>query len=230
MVRRTRIWVGFVPLVLVLMHVTGCTGDDGSKDQEAAPRTPVTGSFVGKLKDTQAFVAVVAGPDADGTSPVTVHVSDGRGRSATLTGEISDNTFTATADKGGGRAEGTLTPEAVTGTVELPGGESGSYEATPPSGAAGLYELTVSKGGGLSGASASGLALSGDVALGKDGKGKVRLVDGRRLAFAVTRSRAEVPLRAGQVRLIVLENGQVRGIARGRPDGDRRAYYALRSS
>lgn len=229
MVKRTRIWVGFV--LLVLIPLTGCTGAD-SPDDARPQEEPVTGSFVGKVEGSGAFVAVVAAPaaDGDGAGVVHVHVSDGRGRGATLSGTVSGDTFTATSEDGGAEAEGTLTRESVSGTVTLPGVESGSYEATPPSGAAGVYELTVSPAGDLTGASAAGLVVTGEMALARRGTGKVRLVDGRRLELAVTRTRADLALRAGQVRLIVLEDGEVRGLASSTRATGPRSHYVIRSS
>jgi hypothetical protein len=120
----------------------------------------------------------------------------------------------------------------VTGTVELPDGKTARYEATPPSGAAGLYELTVSSVGELSGASAAGLGVTGQITLGKRGTGTLRLVDGKRLEFSVTRTRAGdlAHLRAGQVRLIILSDGDLRGVAKGRPSNGGRSDFFIRSA
>ena len=98
--------------------------------------------------------------------------------------------------------------------------------------AAGLYELTVSSGGELSGASAAGLAVKGDITLGKRGTGVLRLVDGNRLEFALTRKRAGdlAHLRAGQVRLIVLSGRRAAGRGQGSALERPRFEFFIRST
>jgi len=238
MVKRTRIWVWFMPVVLLLTPLAGCSGDDDERpDGEKAVEADnaVVGSFVGEVSGTEAFVAVVAAPAEGGkdSDAVQIYISDGRGVSEWFSGPISDGGFVAQSDDGDAQTEGTLSGDSVTGTVVLPGGKTGRYEASPPSGGAGLYELTVSSGGELSGVSANGLAVKGEIKLRKRGTGMVRLVDGTRLAFALTRKRAGdlAHLRAGQVRLIVLSDGELRGVAKGRPSRDgRRSDFFIRST
>jgi hypothetical protein len=228
MVERTRIWVWFILVVLLLMPFAGCTGDDGPDDEEAEKAVTadkaIVGSFVGKVSGTKAFVAVVAGP-AEGekdSGAVQIYVSDGKRLSEWFSGPISDNSFVAKSDDGDAEARGKLSGDSVTGTVALPSGKTVRYEASPPSGAAGLYELTVSSAGELRGASAAGLGVTGEITLGKRGTGMLRLVDGKRLEFGVTRKRAGelARLRAGQVRLIVLPGGELRGAGKSRPAAD----------
>jgi hypothetical protein len=237
MVKRKRICVWFMPVLLLLTPLAGCSGDDddrpdGKKAVEAD--NAVVGSFVGEVSGTEAFVAVVAAPaeGGKGSGAVQIYISDGRGVSEWFSGPISDGGFVAQSDDGDAETEGTLSGDSVTGTVVLPGGKTGRYEASPPSGGAGLYELTVSSGGELSGVSAAGLAVKGEVTLGKRGTGMVSLVDGTRLAFALTRKRAgdHAHLRAGQVRLIVLSDGELRGVAKGRPSNDGRFEFFIRST
>jgi hypothetical protein len=225
MVERTRIWVWFILVVLLLMPFAGCTGDDGPDDEEAEKAVTadkaVVGSFVGKVSGTKAFVAVVAAPAAgeQDSRAVQVYVSDGRRLSEWFSGSISDNSFVAKSDDGSTQVKGKLSGESVTGTVELPGGKTARYEASPPSGAAGLYDLTVSPAGELSGASAAGLGVTGEVTMRRRGTGRLNLVDGKRLKFDVTRDASGdlSRLRAGQVRLIVLASGQLRGAGKSRP-------------
>lgn len=237
MVNRTH-RVGFLLVMLLLMPLAGCSGgdsDDGSAaDKGADPETAVVGSFVGEVSGTEAFVAVVAAP-AKGekdSGTVQVYVSDGRRLSESFSGPISDGGFLAKSDDGDAEAEGRLTAGSVTGTVLLPGGKSVPFEASSPSGAAGVYELKVSSAGELSGASAAGLSLTGQMTLGRRGTGKVRLVDGKRLEFAVTRKRTGglAHLRRGEVRLIVLSDGELRGVAKARPSNGRRLEFFLRSA
>jgi hypothetical protein len=242
MVKRTRIWVWFVLVGLLLMP--GCSGGDSPEGKEAqkaaeaekaAPAdNAVVGSFVGEISGTEAFVAVVAAPAEGGkdSGAVQIYVSDGRGLSEWFSGPISDSSFVAKSDDGDAETEGELSGDSVTGTLVLPGGESVEYEASPPSGAAGLYELTVSSAGELSGASAAGLGVTGEITLRKRGTGTLRLVDGKRLEFAVTQEQANdlAHLRAGQVRLIVLPGGELRGAGKGGPAGGGGSDFFIRSA
>ena len=228
MAKRTRIWAWLVLAVFLVLPFAACSGGESSDDDEAERAvkadTAVAGSFVGKVSGTKAFVAVVAGP-AEGeqdSRAVQVYVSDGRRLSEWLSGSISDNSFVAKSDDGSTQVKGKLSDESVTGTVALPSGKTVRYEASPPSGAAGLYELTVSSVGELRGASAAGLGVTGEITLGKRGTGMLRLVDGKRLRFGVIRKRAGdlARLRAGEVRLIVLPGGELRGAGKSRPAAD----------
>jgi hypothetical protein len=239
MVKRTPIGVWLMAGALLLTALAGCSGDDdgrpkGEKAERAVEAAELFGSFVGKVSGTSAFVAVVAAPAQEGqdAGAVQIFISDGRGLSEWFSGPISDGGFVAQSDDGEAEAEGKLSAGSVTGTVELPGGKTGSFEASPPSGGAGLYELTVSSSGELSGASAAGLALKGDVTLGRRGTGLIKMVDGKRLKLALTRKRADdlAHLRAGQVRLIVLSDGELRGVAKSRPSRDGRFQFFIRSA
>ena len=214
-------------VVFLLVPLVGRGADDGpdaGKAQQAASTEPaIAGSFVGEVSGTDAFVAVVAAPAEGGkdSGAVQIYVYDGRGLSEWFSGPISDSRFVAKSDDGDVETEGRLSGDSVTGTVVLPGGKTVRYEASPPSGAAGFYELTVSAAGELSGASAAGLAVTGEIPLGKRGTGMLRMVDGKRLEFDVTRKRAGdlAHLRGGQVHLIVLAGGELRGAGKGRPSG-----------
>jgi hypothetical protein len=236
MVKRTRIWVWFMLVGLLL--VPGCSGDDSPEGTEAEKAAEadnaVVGSFVGEVSGTEAFVAVVAAPAEGGkdSGAVQIYVSDGRGLSEWFSGPISDSSFLAKSDDGDAETEGELSGDSVTGTVVLPGGETVRYEASPPSGAAGLYELTVSSAGELSGASAAGLGVTGEITLGKRGTGMLRLVDGARLEFAITQKQAGdlAHLSAGQVRLIVLPGGELRGAGRSRPTDGEGSEIFIRSA
>ena len=155
-----------------------------------------------------------------------------RGISEWFSGAISDNRFEAQSDDGDAQTEGTLSGDSVTGTVMLPGGGTATYEAGPPSGAAGLYELAVSARGEISGASAAGLAVRGKLALGPRATGRLILVDGKRLELALTRKRAGnlAHLRAGHVRLIVLSDGELRGAVKSRLSKGSRHQFFIRSA
>jgi hypothetical protein len=194
---------------------------------------PVAGSFVGEVSGTRAFVAVIAAPAQGNVDSrgVQVFVSDGRRLSEWFSGSILDNSFIAESEDGDTEAKGTLSGDSVTGTVELPGGKTVKYEASPPSGPAGLYELTVSSGGALSGASTAGLGVTGEITLERPGTGILRLVDGGRITFDVTPAGELIPTRTGQVHLIVLPGGQLRGAGTaGQTAGDDRSDFFIRSA
>ena len=223
---------------LLLTALTGCSGDDDPPPDDTADKavdsSELVGSYVGEVADTKAFVAVVAAPAQEGqdSGAVQVYVSDGKGLSEWFSGPTAGGGFSAESDDGDATAEGELSGGSVTGTVTLPDGTEGRYEASPPSGGAGLYELTVSPGGELSGASAAGLALTGDMTLGRRGTGVIRTVDGTRLKLALTRKRGDdlSHLRSGQVRLIVLSDGELRGAARSRPSARGGFEFFIRSA
>jgi transposase len=246
LVKRTRIWVSLVvavvavaaAVVFLLLPLAGWGGDDGpdagKAEQAAKTGQAFDGSFVGEVSGTEALVAVVAEPAGDNQQnrrEVQIYLADGRRVSEWFVGSISGNSFTVKSDDGDAQAKGKLSSDSVTGTVELPGGKTVRYEASPPSGAAGLYDLTVSSDGDVSGASAAGLGVTGEMTLRKRGTGMLRLVDGERLEFDVTRKPAGnlLRLRAGQFRLIVLPNGQLVGAGKSRPteDSPQKAFFIV---
>jgi hypothetical protein len=165
-------------------------------------------------------VAVVASPAARGEErrELTVYACDAKRLCEWFSGSASGNSFTVGAERGDGEARGELTRKAATGTIELSDGETVRYEAVPATATAGLYDLTLSSSGKLSGASATGVGLTGKSTIPKPGDGSLKLADGKRLKLDVTRSsaRGSVPLRAGQVLAIVLPDHQLRGAARSR--------------
>jgi hypothetical protein len=207
---RTRACASLAAVLLLLVPVAGCGGDE--REDEQADR-PVEGTFVGEVAGTEALVAVVAAPPAQGQDArdATVYVSDGAESSADLAGSIADNSFSA--ETAGATAKGDVAGDAVKGTVELPGGVSGDYDARRAIGAAGLYTLEVARDGTLSGASAAGVGLTSKSKLRVPGAGALRFADGKRRRFRVTAApggeRGRV--RSGELRLIVLPDGRLRG-------------------
>jgi transposase-like protein len=231
MFKRKRIWVSLVAVgaaaaaaaVFLLVAVAGGDEDDGpagTPGQAAKAEQPVEGSFVGEVSGTEAFVAVVAEPAGDNQQnrrQVQVYVADGDSLSEWFSGSISDNSFAAPFDDGDGEVKGKLSRDSVAGTVELPDGETARYTANRPGGAAGLYDLSVSRRGKLTGASAGGLGLRGTIKL-PEGTGTLRLADGRRLKLNISEAPATdlAHLGAGEARLIVLANGEIRGAGKSR--------------
>lgn len=202
---------------MLLLSVTGCGDDDDDGNEAEQTAKPVAGTFVGKVPKGGPFVSVVASPATKGEErrPVTVYVCDARRVCELLAGSATGNDFTANAEDGEGKASGKLTRKTASGSIDLPGEESMRYEAGRATAAAGVYNLTVSANGRIRGASAAGVALTGTSTLPEPGTGTLKLADGSRLKFRTTRTSSEAgPLEAGQLRLIVLSNGQLRGVGK----------------
>jgi hypothetical protein len=208
-----------ISAVLLLAALAGCGGGDDAEGVKKKAK-PLEGTFVGKAEGADAFVAVVASPLADGHErrELTVYACDAKRVCEWFSGSAARNSFEVGAERGDGEASGELTREAATGSIELSDGKTLRYKAERATAAAGLYDLTVSPGGKLTGASATGVGLTGKSTIPKPGDGSLKLADGKRLKLDVTRStaRGSVPLRAGQVLAIVLPDHQLRGAARSR--------------
>ena len=206
--------------VLLLAALAGCGGDGGDERERAKEVKPLEGTFVGKADGGEAFVAVVASPAARGQErrELTLYACDARRLCEWFSGSAAGNSFRVGAERGDGEASGELTRKAATGSIELSDGKTLRYKAERATAAAGLYDLTVSSSGKLTGASATGVGLTGKSTIPKPGDGSLKLADGKRLKLDVTRSsaRGSVPLRAGQVLAIVLPDHQLRGVARSR--------------
>lgn len=204
-------------MLLLLAAPAGCGGERDA-EKRVKEVTPLAATFVGKVDGTGAFVAVVASPAARGQEQgeVTVYVCDGRRICDWFSGSASAGSFRVGADDGDGEATGDLTRKAATGTIELSRGKTLRYEADRATATAGLYDLTVSPRGQLSGASAAGVGVTGRSTIPKPGDGLLKLADGARLKLEVTRSSrgGSIPLREGQVRVIVLPDRELRGVAR----------------
>jgi hypothetical protein len=227
MFKPTRVGVAVVA-VLLFAPLAACGGDD---DEREAEQKPVDGSFVGKLSGADALVAVVAAPAEKGKDKrtATIYVSDGSELSESFTGSITRNSLTATSEEV--EAKGELAGDSAKGTVELPDGKSAKYEARRAIGAAGLYQLTVSKKGTLSGASAAGVGLTSKSRLRVPGKGALKFADGKRRKFEVTNASGgdRGPVRAGELKLIVLPDGQMSG-AGARKAGASEPEFFLKAS
>jgi hypothetical protein len=219
MLKRTRFWLSFTA-VLLATSLAACgednDGDDGQVDDK---QKPVAGTFVGKVPNTDAFVSVVSAPPVKGQDKreVTVLVCDAKRLCEGYSGSATGNDFVATGD-GEGEAKGKLSERSAGGSIELPGGKTVQYKAGPATATAGVYDLTVSARGKLSGVSAAGVGLRGKSSLPDPGTGTLKLADGKRLKFEVSRPAAgdPVPLGAGEVRLIVLPDYQLRGAGKSR--------------
>jgi hypothetical protein len=205
--------------LLLLAPLAACGGGDNRDDRPTDKA--VEGTFVGKVSGNEAFVAVVAATAARGkdTRELTMFVSDGGRLSESLEGSVRDNSFTAKST--GATAKGKLEGNSVSGTLTLPGGKDVSYRATRATAAAGLYDLTVSSKGQLSGASATGVGLTSKSSLRAPGFGNIKFADGKRRKFEVTADALADPVRlgAGQLRMIVMPDGELSGAGAARPTG-----------
>jgi hypothetical protein len=238
MLRRTRMWGGLAP-ALVLVALAGCGGDDdggndgkGNDGADKAGRA-VSDSFVGTIGSNKAFVAVVAAPPAEGQEKrsVNVYVCDAARLCEWYSGSSAGNDFTA-ASESGGESKGTLSRKAAKGTIQPAGGDELRYRAARATAAAGVYELDVARDGRLKGASASGVGLTGKSPLPNPGSGSIKLADGTRVKVNVTSKAGDpIALDAGKARLIILDDGKLRGAARSRPvEGGEAASFFIRSS
>jgi hypothetical protein len=219
--------------VLLLAAPVGCGDDDDGNDNNNDERqaAPVAGTFVGKLASSGDFVAVVAAPPAKGQDrrAVTTFVCDGEQVCESFSGTAEGNDVTVKSEDGKRQAEVTLTQKGANGSVELPEGKTGRYNAREATATAGLYDLTVTPRGRVTGASAAGVGLTGRITLPPPGTGRLKLADGTRLRFEVTANRSGEPaLRPGQLRLIVLPEGEARGA--GKSGGQDGADFFVRGS
>ena len=202
--------------VVLLALVAGCGGED--RPSEQGKSKPLDGTFLGKVTGTNALVAVVAAPPTgkEKRQDVTIYLSDGSKLSERLAGPVERNSFAAATDDRDAEVKGELNGNSVKGTITLTDGKKVRYEASRATGAAGLYDLTVSPKGKISGASATGIGLTGKTALEADGTGILKLADGTRHKFDVTGTAGDLELRSGELRVIVLGDGELRGAGRAR--------------
>jgi hypothetical protein len=229
-IRRGNALLTISALLLGLSAVAGCGGDDDEAVEKNA--TLVEGTFVGKARGTKAFVAVVASPAAQGKRrrDVTVFACDAKTLCKWLSGSANGNTFSVPAADDDAKANGRLTAKAVRGKIELRGGKMVKYVAAPAAATAGLYALTVSPKGELTGASAAGVGLTGKSTLPSPGPGTLKLADGTRLKFDATENSDDpIRLRAGDVRVIVLPGRQLRGAGKSRGGEDGASDFFMRS-
>jgi hypothetical protein len=221
--------------LLLVAFVAGCGGDDGddSDDREQTSR-PVAGTYVGKVSEGNTFVSVVADPPSKGQErrAVAVYACDAESTCELFSGSATGNDFTASAERGEGRAEGKLSRRSASGSIELPGAESVRYKVGRATAAAGVYNLSVSANGRIRGASAAGVALTGTSTLPEPGRGTLKLADGSRLRFQITRAPVQArTLDPGQLRLIVLPGGQLRGIGKTKQsEGGNQLVFFVRSA
>jgi len=150
-----------VALCLVLFS---CGDDAGTKS--AAPA--VTGEFVGKASAEDAYVAVFTGNAKDnGRFDVVAYVCNRQvplGGSTQLaewfTGSGANNAVDLKSEAGTSRLKATLEAGRVTGTIELPGGKTVTFEAASSAdGPAGIFVVNLDDQGNLVGTSRGGKTM-----------------------------------------------------------------------
>jgi hypothetical protein len=179
-------------------------------------------TFVGETSDPATFVAVVvAEAEGDGGErQARAYLCNAAEIDVWLMGTLSGEQLALQAEDGA-RLEGTLAEERVAGTVTLAEDTPVSFVAEPATGIAGLYTVTIEDDGRLRGVSATGGPLEGRVETAEDTPGATPTA-GVRLVMTVTAPEGEtaelqaavVPatmVESGTARLIVREDGQLRG-------------------
>jgi hypothetical protein len=146
-------------LTLILALLVRC----GGEEEQA-----IAGQFVGTASD-DTFVAVVADEPVtvDGERKFQAFVCDGKpqGIAEWFTGSLAGNTFDLTSVSTNAQIHGTLAETSTTGTVTLPDAQSRDFDGsrTRLREGDGIYELTSTSEGQLSGSSKNGAQLVGHV-------------------------------------------------------------------
>ena len=148
--------------------VGGCgagQGGAGGQQDEHTTRGPVVGEFVGKVPDSDAFVALVSEKPKEGEEKrkVRVYLCDGQEISEWFVGQARSNELDLSSE-GGARLDARLTDAVATGTIMLPngGGEALSFEASPATGVEGFYVVSVpTEEGQVSSTSIRGAQIQG---------------------------------------------------------------------
>ena len=202
-------------LALLGLSVVGCGGQQqgGSQGKEEESPQLVTGSFVGEIQEIDSFVALVADEPQDGEEAreVRAYLCDGLTINEWFRGSVTGDDLDLSSENEV-RLKGQLTSDAATGTFTNLNGDSVPFEASPATGIAGLYNVTLSDDGTLSGTSERGGQLEGQ--LGdqlQDGSypvsGTITSPDGETQDFEAFAS----PEASGNLRWIALPDGRIRG-------------------
>jgi hypothetical protein len=220
---------------LMLAGLAGCGGDDDEDGDRGGEETakPVEGTFVGRARPGDAFVAVIASPAPKGKRrrDATVFICDGKALCEWLAGSANGNDFTATSDDDDAKASGRVSGKAARGSIELADGNTVTFAARAAAATAGLYTMKVTANGRLTGASAAGVGLTGSSTLPEPGPGRLRLADGTRLRFTASESSTDDAIRfpAGEARVIVLPNRRLTGAGNTRGGENGGSAFFLRS-
>lgn len=206
-------------LMLVLWLVAGCASPGQEKEKGSqASGGPVVGEFVGEIPEADTFVALVAEEPQEGgdTREVRAYLCDDESINEWFVGSASGDELQLTSESGV-QLLARLTGESSTGTVTLTDGRSFPFEALPATGIPGLYDVSTTSGGQVSGTSWSGARLEGQRADSpqEDGNylisGTIIPTEGQLGEF-----KAEVAgTEATEGRFIVLPDGRLKGGKKG---------------
>ena len=199
-----------VSMLVVGLLTAGCAGP--GEEEKSTP--PVAGHFVGATSDPDTLVAIVVDEAEQGEDQRTVkaYLGDGYIIDEWFTDTVTGDSFDLTSD-GGARLMGQLSSDAASGTATLSNRASVSFEATPATGVAGLYNVSVYNDGQMSGTSERGGQLEGQIGNTPrpDGlypvSGTITSPDDRSQNFEAVCGTN----RAADIRIIALASGQMRG-------------------
>jgi hypothetical protein len=206
--------VGLVVVLALLVVAAGCGGGGSGQGEKAEQQpveeqqTPVVGEFVGDVSDADAFFALIAEePQETDERNIRAYLCDGKQLTEWFTGTASGDQVELSSENGVG-LEGTLDPEAATGTITLSDGATIGFEAPLASGPDGFYAVNVpASGGSFSATSFSGALLEGTRSGGEEVSGTITPPEGEAVEFGVS----DPNLEEGEDRWIVLsEDGQLR--------------------
>jgi hypothetical protein len=125
---------------LLALAVGGCS----NSNDKAGERTSITGSFIGTVSGSDAYVAIVVGPRGD----TLAHVTDGEWSVDWLDGTLTGRTATL-SNNGGATLDARFTGSAVTGGFTRPGLQTLSFTARAARTPAGFYRAQESFADGL---------------------------------------------------------------------------------
>jgi hypothetical protein len=120
--------------VLLALAVAGC--NDNGNDKATEPKT-VTGSFVGMVPGSDAYVAIVVGSTGD----TLAYVTDGA-HSVDWVDGTRRGDFASLSNEGGATLDAKFGRGIVTGSFTRPGYEPLNVTARPADAPAGLYRAT----------------------------------------------------------------------------------------
>ena len=189
----------------------------------AGTPTPFVGeTYVGETSDPETFVAVViAEPAGDSDErQARAYLCNATTVDVWLQGMLTGEGLALRAEDGA-HLEATIGDAGVDGTATLADGTALTFAARPATGIAGLYTVAVDEEGQLRGASSTDGELAGQVEAGASVETGTP-APGFRLVMTVTTPEGETAeieatalpateVEAGTARLIVLEDGQLRG-------------------
>ena len=199
-------------LVLALGVALG--GGSAAGASPSAGTEVLSGSYAGKVDGASIGVAVIADrPRAEGQPrTISIYVCNGTSLAAFLTGQTTSNSAVLRSEDRRFNARVALAGIKATGVLVLPDGTKFGFAVNRTAGVVGLFDVTVTATGGVSGRSPSGATLTGHV-----GVGDKLLARGTVVATAtaggqhVKLTAFARHLTAGAYRWIVLTNRKVYG-------------------